>query len=116
MTDVCSNRKDGLPPSGRVRTDDGMHSLQDTADVLWRAASLVVELESATLRSFVELWLSERGRQRFNELLPGWREAVVDLVARSPQRVCQPSLASGAVNGKVSKSRKAILPPPVLGS
>jgi len=64
-----------------------MHRSEFAPDVLGCAARLLVDLEATSLCGFNEAWLAERSCQSLEELLIRGRNAVVDLISRSPKRV-----------------------------
>jgi hypothetical protein len=88
VADVPANGEDALPPRHRVRSHDRVHGLEHAADVLGRAALLVVDLEARRFGDLVEVRLRERRRQRLEELLEGRADFVVDFVPRGPESVC----------------------------
>lgn len=65
-----------------------MDGFEDLTDVLGDTAWFGVNLETVLLGGFVKFGLSVGGGQRLEELLDGSGNAVVNLVAGSPEGVC----------------------------
>jgi hypothetical protein len=76
-----------LPTRHRVRPDDGMHSRQIRASISRVAALAAVELETVLLRALVEDRLLACHGQRLEKFAVGGRDAVVEFVARRPERI-----------------------------
>lgn len=79
--------EDTLPPGDGVGAHDGMDGRERPADVLWRAARVDIEGGTPRVGGFDEAVTDERGRQTLEEMLDGFAEALVDLVAGGPQCV-----------------------------
>lgn len=79
--------EDTLPPSHRVGADDWVDRLEIESDVLGRATGLTVELEPTFLGDLLEERLGKGPGEPLQELLVRLADAVVDLVARGPERV-----------------------------
>lgn len=84
---MAPNREDTLPPSDRVGADDWVDRLEVESDVLRRATGLTVELEPTFLGDLLEEWLGKCPGKPLQEFLVRLADAIVDLVARGPQRV-----------------------------
>lgn len=91
MLDVVADRKHGLPACDGIGADHGVLSCELAADILGRAARLAIELKVVVFCGLVEARLGVCCRQAFEEFLVGRREAVVDLVAGCPERICNAS-------------------------
>jgi hypothetical protein len=85
---VAAHGEHALPPRYRVRPHHRMNRFQLAADVFRRAPRLVVQRESGARGDLVETGLGEGGRERLEEFLVRRADAVVDLVAGCPERVC----------------------------
>ncbi len=86
--DVMAGAKDGLPAGDRVGADQGVDGLEDLADVLGGTTLGSVDLKVVALGSVVEERLGRENGQLVEEALQSGRDAVVELVARSPEGVC----------------------------
>lgn len=116
---MAPNWEDTLPPSHWISADDRVDCLELESDILRRATGLVVELEPALLGDLLEVRLGKGPRQPLKELLVWLADAVVDLIARSPERVwfqsALPSLET--MDWKPLSDRAwSHSPPPVSGS
>jgi hypothetical protein len=121
MTYMASDWEDALPTSHGIGADDRMDCLEVESDVLWRTTGLAVELEPTFLGDLFEVWLGEGPGQPFQELLVWLADAIVNLIARSPESVCSTSASQpylGIQMGRKPRSGKAWShsPPPVSGS
>ena len=87
MLDMAANREDTLPTRDRVGAHDGVDGLQLATNVFRSAPRLVVELKPCVFCHLPEIWLLKRGGKTFEELLVRFTDAVVDFIARSPQRI-----------------------------
>ena len=110
---VLADCEDGFPACDRVCADYRVDGGELIADIMGGAARGGVEFEISFFGGLDEARLCVSGGQRVIELLVRCREAVVELVARSPERVYQGSTVSNAIVGALGE--KAI-PPPVPGS
>lgn len=84
---VVADGEDGLPAGDRVRADDGVDGLEELADVLRGAALGRVDAEAVAVGGLVEARLGVGGCEGVEEGTEGGRDAVVDLVPRSPEGV-----------------------------
>lgn len=91
MTHMTSDWEDTLPPSHGISTDDRVDCLEVESDVLGRTTGLTIELKPSLLCDLLEVRLSKGAGQPFQELLVWLADAIVDLIARGPQRVCSAS-------------------------
>lgn len=87
MADVRAHGKHALPARDGIRAHHGMHGAELGADVLRRPARLVVQRKAGALGNLGKVGLGEGGGERFEKLLVRRAEAVVDVVARSPECV-----------------------------
>ena len=78
---------DGLPAGDGVGADDRVDGREIGADVLRGAARAFEKGEPSFGGDGVELRLGEGAGQGLVELLVGFRDAVVDVVARCPQGI-----------------------------
>ncbi len=76
-----------LPARDRVRADDRVDRREGRAAVQRRAAQALAQRIAQARGLVEEEGRVVRGRQALEEALHGRRQAVVDLVARGPQRV-----------------------------
>jgi hypothetical protein len=76
--------KHGLPAGDGVGANHGVNGSEARARILWGAARGGVQVELVLGSCTVELRLCVRCSQRFEELLIGSGEAVVEFVARCP--------------------------------
>lgn len=85
-------REDALPPGHRVRAHDGVYRREMFPDIQRAATGLVVQdiVLRVPFRGADEPVADEGRRQPFEEFLVRAGEAVVDLVARGPERVAAP--------------------------
>ena len=83
------DRENALPPRHRVCPDNRVHCLQRPSDILRASARLLVDLDflRVGLRHLDEAVPYEGGGQTLEELLIRRGKAVVELAARSPERV-----------------------------
>jgi hypothetical protein len=84
---VVADGEDGLPAGDGVRADDGVDGLEKLADVLGGAAFGRVDAEAVAVGGLVEAGLGVGGCEGVEEGSEGGRDAVVDLVAGSPEGV-----------------------------
>ena len=91
---------DGLPARDGIGADDGGNGREVGADILGGAAGAFEEGEAAFRGDGVELGLGKGAGEGLVELLVGFRDAVVDVVAGGPEGVwgvtCQLVFAKGA--------------------
>lgn len=87
LLDMAANCENTLPPSDWVGADHRMLSAQFLANILGSSARTRVNLEAVLLGNVVEARLGIGGSQALEELLVWLREAVVDLITGSPQRI-----------------------------
>lgn len=85
---VVADGEHALPARHRVRAHDGVDGLEDLAHVLGRAPGRRVHREVVARGRLVEGRLRVVPRQRVEEAPQRLRDAVVELVARGPERVC----------------------------
>lgn len=88
MLDVVAESKDRLPAGHRVGAYDGVHGLENIADVLGSSTFPRVYLEPILIRRLFEFRLCVGCGERLEEFLNGGRDAVIDFVARCPEGVC----------------------------
>ena len=83
------DREKTLPPCHWVRSYDGMHRLQRSADIQWISARPFVDLDPVWvgLGRLYETFPREGGGQTLEESLICRGESIVELVTRSPERV-----------------------------
>jgi len=84
---MVTNSKDALPSSDRIGANNGVVSGKFTTNVEWVTTGLLIKLELLVLGSLGEEGLSICSGQTIEELLVSRREAVIDLIARSPKSV-----------------------------
>ncbi len=94
LSNVVANSEDTLPAGDRVGADDGVDGLKELADVLGGTTLSTVNLKAVAVSSLVEAGLGICGGQGVKEALDGLGDAVVDLVARSPERICSSHVSS----------------------
>lgn len=80
--------EDGFPACNRVGADDGVDGFEHIADVFGGSSRSGEELEVVGVGGGFEARLSVGCCERFEKLLIGFRDAVVDLVAGCPECVC----------------------------
>ena len=97
MLDMAANREDALPARDGIGAHDGVDGLQLATDVLGRAPRFVVELKPCVFRHLTEKRLLKGGGEAFKELLVWFADAVINLVARSPQSVCTGNVSTVTV-------------------
>lgn len=97
------DREDRFPARDGIRADDWVGGAEGLADVFRATARIGVELEGAGGGCLVKLGLSVGRREGFEELLVGAGDAVVELVARGPERVCDEAELEGPVEEVMSK-------------
>ena len=73
---MVSDGEHGFPAGDWIGTDDGMRSLEITADVVGRSARGGVQFEVIVCGSFIERWLGVGGSEAFEEFLVRWGDAV----------------------------------------
>ena len=95
---------DGLPACDGIGADDGVDGGEVGADVLGGAARAFEEGEAALGGDGVELGLGEGAGEGLVELLVGFRDAVVDVVAGGPEGVW--GLTRQLVFAKEQKKKK----------
>ena len=76
-----------LPASNRVGPDNRMHSLEISPHILRRTTGLRIDLEPIQFRRLVEPRLLERSSQPLQKLLIRLRDAIIDLVSRTPEGI-----------------------------
>lgn len=98
---------DRLPARDGIGADDGVDGREVGADVLGGAAGAFEEGEAAFRCDGVELGLGEGAGEGLVELLVGFRDAVVDVVAGGPEGVwdgtCQLVFAKGGGEKRENK-------------
>jgi len=85
---VRTDGEDGFPASHWVGADHGVDGLEDLADVLGGAALGGVELEAVAFGSLVEAGLCVSRGESLEKALVWGGDAVEELVAGSPEGVC----------------------------
>ena len=94
---MVAHCKDRAPPCDGVGTHHGVDGVQRVARVFGRAARAGVKVETVAAGGFAEEGLGVGGGQGVEETAEGWGDAIVKLVARSPERVCEWGVSGGAV-------------------
>lgn len=91
LLDVMADGKDRLPACHRIGANNRVDRLEDIANILRSAALTCVDLKVVALGCIVEKGLSVVGRKSVEKAAESGRDAVVKLIARSPEGVT-PSL------------------------
>lgn len=91
VLDMTTDGEDALPACNWVCADHRVNCLELGTHVFGSTSLFVVELEPCALSHLAEARLLECGSQALEKLLIGLADTVVNLIARSPESVCDDS-------------------------
>lgn len=87
VPNVATDGEDALPSSDGVGSNNGVDSLELSADVFRSTTRLVVQLEACSLSDVTEAGLLKGSSQGLEEFLVRLANAVVDFIARGPESI-----------------------------